>query len=53
MSSESSNGRQIVISNGLKEPVTDMVVIGNGLKEPVTDRAVSVLDTEPTTGYPK
>ena len=40
MSSESSNGRQIVISNGLKEPVTDMAVIGNGLKEPVTDRVV-------------
>jgi hypothetical protein len=27
-----------VISNGLKQPVTDRVLIGNGLYEPVTDR---------------
>jgi hypothetical protein len=27
-----------VISNGLKQPVTDRAVIGNGLYKPVTDR---------------
>jgi hypothetical protein len=38
LSSQSSNRRQMLIGNGLY-PVTNTVVISNGLKQPVTDRA--------------